>query len=75
MIETFKWVTNIMIQKLHYDPKATIVTQGQTTRSDNKKDNPRIAGKKFTLKSATDWNMLPGEIIDSKLQKKLKKLD
>ena len=69
MIEMFKWVTNIMIQKLHYDPEATIVKQGQTTESDNKKGNPRIAENNFTLKSGTDWNMLPGEIIDSKLQK------
>ena len=72
MIEMFKGVTNIMIQKLHYDPKATIVKQGQTTRSDNKQGNPRITEKTFTLKSTTDWNMLPGKIIDSKLHKKVK---
>ena len=43
-----------------------IVTRGQTTKSDNEEIQPRVAETFFTIRSATDWNIMPGEIIDSK---------
>ena len=62
------------LQKLHYDLKATVVTQRRT--NDKKvitnKANLELRKFFFTNRSATDWNMMKGEEIDKKLQKKNK---
>ena len=36
-----------------------------------KKANLEMQKNFFTIKSTTDWNMLPGEVIDLKLQGKV----
>ena len=56
-----------------YDPKATkdmFKLNNRVTRTNDKKVITKKANlellKNFTIRSATDWSMLPGEINDSK---------
>ena len=68
MIEMFKISYN------RYDPKATkgmFELNNRDTRTNDKKVITKKANFElrkyfFTIRSATDWNMLPGEVIDSK---------
>ena len=68
MIEMFKIGYN------RYDPKATknmFELKSRDTRTNNKKGitkkaNFELRKNIFIIRSATDCNMLPGEVIDSK---------
>ena len=68
MIEMFKLGYN------RYDPKATkgmFEWNNRDTRTNDKKVITKKANFElwknfFTIRSATDWNMLQGEVIDSK---------
>ena len=68
MIEMFKIGYN------RYDPKATkgmFELSNRVTRTNymiviTKKANFELQKIIHTIRSATDWNMLPGEVIDAK---------
>ena len=51
-----------------YDPKAIKKGMFELNNPDTRTNQGqlRIAEKLFTIRSATDWNLLPGEVIDSK---------
>ena len=68
MIEKFKISNN------RYDPNSTKGVFELNNRDKRTNDKKRITKKAilelrkncFTIRSATDWNMLPGEVFDSK---------
>ena len=66
MIEMFKIGYN------QYDPKATI-DMFELNKGDTRTNTKKVITKAnfellnfFSIRSATDWNMLPGEVNDSK---------